>query len=100
MESGAPLRQHLLAAWKATGEKPQALDTPPAPDGQRHLLAWFHDLAAGRSMGYAQPCPITWAEMAAWQQMQGLPLEPWEAQVLRRLDQLWLRAWDDGREKH
>lgn len=78
---------------------PEALDIPKAPEGQRHLLAWFHDLSAGRQMGYAEPSAITWSEMAAWQQMQGLPLEPWEAQILRRLDQLWLLAWREGREK-
>lgn len=98
MEAGAPTRQHLLAAWRATGERPAALDTPPA-GSLGYLMDWFRDLAGGRQSGYAEPCAISWGEMQAWQAMTGTHLEPWQAAVMRRLDHLWLMAWRAGREK-
>lgn len=61
-------------------------------------MAWFAELTAGRQAGYSEPCATSWAEMQAWQALQGLQLEPWQAQVLRRLDQLWLTAWRAGQE--
>lgn len=93
------MRQHLLAAWKATGERPPQLDTPQAPLGQRHLLAWFYDMACARQMGYSEPCSLSWVEMRAWAELQGLMLEPWQVQILRRLDQMWLAAWRAGQER-
>lgn len=98
MQAGAPLRQHLYAAWRATGERPAALETPAA-GALAYLLDWFRDAASGRQSGYVEPSALSWVELQAWQALTGTWLEPWQAAVIRRLDQLWLLAWRKGREK-
>lgn len=37
--------------------------------------------------------------MQAWQQLNDIALEPWQAQALRTLDRLWLATWRAGRAK-
>jgi hypothetical protein len=98
MQAGASIRQHLHAAWRATGDKPAQLETPPV-GAMAYLLEWFRDAASGRQSGYAEPCALAWGEIQAWQALTGTRLEPWQAVVLRKLDHLWLRAWRAGREK-
>lgn len=47
----------------------------------------------GRGSGFSAPAPLAWGEMAHWSWLTGTPLQPWEAQALRALDAVWLRAW-------
>lgn len=35
--------------------------------------------------------------MQAWADLHDLALQPWEVDVLRRLDSLWRAAWAKGR---
>ena len=37
--------------------------------------------------------------MQAWQQLTQTELEPWQAQLLRQIDRLWLAQWRAGQEK-
>lgn len=62
-----------------------------------YLMAWFGELAGPRRSGMSSPDPITWPEMQAWSALTARPLAPWEVQVLRALDVLWLDAWRNGR---
>ena len=59
------------------------IEMPPFDEGE-YLIAYLYELgptvAAGMGAG-----PVTFAEMAAWQDARGFELEPWEARLLRRL---------------
>jgi hypothetical protein len=97
--AGATRRQHLLGAWRNSGRRPDALDTPAPPDALAYLFDWFLDLAVARSAGMSEPAPIAWAELQAWAQLHGRVLRPWQAQLLRTLDRLWIDTWRAGRPK-
>lgn len=99
MQAGATIRQHLHAAWRSTGRRPADLDTPAAPESLHYLMTWFDQLAGGRAEGLNGPQPITWPDMQAWAQLLQIPLQPWQAGVLRQLDSLWRHAWATGRPK-
>jgi hypothetical protein len=60
-------------------------------------VPWFRSLAEGRGEGFSQPPPISWLEMQAWAALQAVELQPWEAQLLRRMDVVWRAAWAKGR---
>lgn len=62
-----------------------------------YLMAWFAELAGPRRSGMTSPDAISWPEIQAWSSLTARPLAPWEVQVLRALDVLWLSAWRDGR---
>lgn len=57
----------------------------PAPHFTDRLIEIGLTEAAG--MGAV---PISWRQIEAWQQLTGVPLEPWEARLLRRLSAIYL----------
>lgn len=48
------------------------------------------DLSAGRGGGFG-PAPIAWVEIAAWQALRRVRLSGWELDVIRALDEAYLR---------
>lgn len=85
-KDGATLRHHLSVVWRATGRRPPELDVPGLPAQAAHLWDIFHELAAARGgNGYAAN-PVDWKDLAAWQQVCGVALTPWEAETLIHLD--------------
>lgn len=59
--------------------------TPDLPDNPApYLTTWLMEIgpvvAAGMGVG-----PIGWRDIAAWQDVTGIELTPWEATLLRRL---------------
>lgn len=63
---------------------------PPLPAAAQRLWGWFAELDAARGSNGWGPNPIGWAELAAWQQLAGVQLTPWEAETLRTLDRVRL----------
>lgn len=70
-------RRELYAAM---GREPAPV---VVPEGAAHVWAWYWEVAAQRSERCA---PIGWAELAAWQQMTGELIQPWEARAMMRMD--------------
>lgn len=60
-----------------------ALEMPPVECGE-HLVGYLYEFGptvpAGMGAG-----PVAFTEIAAWQALRGIELEPWEARLLRRL---------------
>lgn len=83
---GATLRQHLEAVRRATGREPQELDVPALPPQAAHLWDIYAQLAAARGSNGFGPNPIGWAELEAWQRLNGFDLSPWEAETLIHID--------------
>lgn len=44
------------------------------------------------------PGPITWRDIAAWQEVTGFPLDPWEARLLRTLSIDYLTMMNEARK--
>jgi hypothetical protein len=90
-DDGSPLVAHLQAAWRATGKMPQMLvDAPELPEGLQSLWAAFlelHDSRGSTGWGAAR---ITFMDMDAWQRVTGGRLAPWQIDLIRRADNIWL----------
>lgn len=57
----------------------------PAPHLTDRLIEIGLSEAAGMGAG-----PLSWQTIAAWQRLTAVPLEPWEARLLRRLSVAYL----------
>lgn len=58
------------------------IDLPENP--LPHMIEWLME-AGPVSAGSMGAAPIGWTEIAAWQALTGIALNPWEARTLRRL---------------
>lgn len=92
-EDGCTVKDHLLAAWNATGQKPQALeDAPTIPEGVEPVWVWFLELHSTRGSNGMGANPISYQELAAWSALTRTTLSPWEVKMLRLIDQEYLKA--------
>jgi hypothetical protein len=48
-------------------------------------------------MGYNGPMPITYQEIIAWVTLTGNDLSPWEVEVIKRLDKIYVKVVSNGR---
>lgn len=76
---GAPPPVSRIDKLRADGVTP-AMPPNPAP----HIIARLIELGITESTGMG-PVPISWREMAEWQRLTGVSLDPWEARLLRQL---------------
>jgi hypothetical protein len=84
------LGEHLQAAAAASGRVPDELVAPPLPPAVAALWEAFAALSAARGSNGFGPNPLTYADLAAWQQVHGVPLTGWEAEILLALDRVAL----------
>jgi hypothetical protein len=58
-------------------------------------MVWraFLEIGSARGGGFG-PEPITWAGIEAWSRVTGTRLEPWEARLIRSLDDGYLDLLD------
>jgi len=78
--SKSTLRQNLLQAKKSGAKTPQ-LQLPKYPKAFRHLVEWAKDLQ-GKD-------PLTFSEIKAWADLMHLQLNPWEVEIIMRLDTIY-----------
>ena len=89
-ESGQTRREHLEAAWRATGIRPAALDGPLCPASLAHLWAWWHELARTRRSHGWGPEPLSYPDILAWALLTQSSPRPAEVAALLALDQAYL----------
>ena len=88
MADGASAGDHETAAarqWRAMGRKPKPKPQAPTPDCRAalaYLWRWFIEILAGVSPNGMVMTAIGWRDLAAWCDMTGTPLHPWEARLL------------------
>lgn len=97
MIEGATLRDHLTGTWERTGIKPAQLDNP-LPEGCETLWRDFLALHGCRGVGMNGPSRISWADLDAYQRVQGFRFEPWEVEAIRRADGAYMRAQAEARK--
>lgn len=68
------------------------LSVPPLPEGGEHLFDWFLELSAARGAGMSGPLGISYSELLAWSRLTGRRPAPWEVEILRALDAVFLAA--------
>lgn len=74
---------------------PEGLIGPPLPERVAYLWDAFLDIHAGRSYGMNGPNPLSWSDIAAWNELFSMGLKDWEVRVIKTLDLLWLRVMSE-----
>lgn len=90
LEDGKPLREHYVAAWRATGKRPPQLDQPEFSELVIHIWEWFIELHMVRGSTGFGPCAISYNEIFAWGNLFGITLRKWEVKALCLIDKAYL----------
>jgi len=83
---------------KQAQDKDGELYYPPIPREVAYLLGHLESLGYSE-VGMGGPVPLSWQEIAAWSQLQGVELRPWEATVLRSMSEQFVRELSEA-ESH
>jgi hypothetical protein len=87
----ATVADHLAVVARMTGRTVNE-DSPKLPREMRYLWRTFLSLHRARTSNGWGPNPITWSEMDAFCRLTGSPLDPWEAEAVRALDEAFLEV--------
>lgn len=93
-EDGVTLLTHLEVVSEKTGAlHPMLRDAPPMPAGCVTLWQDFLELHGSRGSTGWGPQRITFADLDAWQRVNGVRLSAWDIAVIRRCDDIWLAEY-------
>lgn len=92
-EDGHTLREHLVAAWKQSGIKPQELKAVPVlPDLVAYLWSYYLKLHSRRvNYGWGH-VPLSYLEVEAWARLNKLVLDPWELDAILEIDDAYIAS--------
>jgi len=82
---GTSLRHHLETVERVYKRQDARLHATP-PKGTEHLWQWFLELSSARQGLSA----LTYSEILAWATLTGRKIDPEEATILKRIDNLFL----------
>jgi hypothetical protein len=85
-------REHLQEVEKQSGRTPLALQGPEFPELLEYVWTAFLLLNSTRGQGFSGPIPISYQEIDAWQRMTHNVLLPWEVEVVKKIDNVYLRV--------
>lgn len=54
---------------------------PDLPDAAAHVWGWFGEIQMGEPAGFG-PSGVSWATLAAWRDLTGTLLAPWECRAI------------------
>lgn len=96
-KDGSTRRQHLLAV-EARGIDTGELVPPPVPSDCRPLLQTFWELRRAAGSNAFGKNPITYSELAAWQSLYGVQLQPFEVDLLLHMDRAAIAAANESQD--
>ena len=82
----------MNSAWNQTGKCPPQLEPFEFPAMLSNIWEWFIELNDGRSYGMDGAHPLTFTVIKDWSELMGVRLEPREIRVIKKLDNLLLKA--------
>ena len=89
-------RDHLEQVAKQLGKQLEDIEQANAqalfPDAASHIWATFIELHDGRTYGMSGPNPISYDIISSWCHLNGITLSPWEIDIIKSLDNLWLKT--------
>lgn len=100
-DNRASYRQHLEAAARQ-GDLDAELELAAQPslsEEVAHLWGYFQDLHGTRPDNGFGPCRIPRTEIAAWQDQEGVALQPWEVRAITLMDAAWISAMAEQQPK-
>ena len=87
---------HLAQVAKHLGKQVEDVEEFNAsalfPDVAAHIWATFIELHDGRTYGMSGPNPLSYEGIQAWSNLVGLELLPWEIELIKSLDNLWIKT--------
>ncbi|MDD7545572.1 hypothetical protein [Actinobacillus porcinus] len=92
--SNCTLREHLLSIQAQAGETPPELKNIEISPAVSYLLGFFYEISLSRQSGMGL-CPITYAEIEAWDRLFKMNLAMWEISVVRQLDVIFLNTQNE-----
>jgi len=81
---------HLASVRRQLGKAERV--APDLPRDFAHIWNAFIELHNARGSGGFGPCAITYSEIAAYRDLTGVDLSPWEVKVIRALDTLYIEV--------
>jgi len=89
-------RDHLEQVAKQLGKQVEEIEQANAdaifPDAASHIWSTFIELHDGRTYGMSGPNPISYDIIKAWCDLSGISLSPWEVELVKALDSIWLKT--------
>lgn len=77
------------------------LHPEPLPENIKHVWYHFLDLHGTRGSSGFGGLPITYTEIHSWSLLMGVDLIPWEVQVIKLLDRIYLKKMaEEAAEKN
>lgn len=77
------------------GQTPIELQGPQFPELMEYVWSAFISLHSARGQGFNGPLPLTYTEIAFWQQLTGSQLSVWEVGVIKKLDSVYMGVIND-----
>jgi hypothetical protein len=81
------------------GKADMVPEEPDVPECVGHVLAWFFDLSKRRQPGMAGVSPLTPGDIAAWRDLLGILIEPFEVRMILDLDDAYRSAANELHKK-
>lgn len=72
---------------------------PQVPACLEHVWHWFHDLHSTRRAGFSGPDPLSFSEIQAWMNLTGTIVRPYEVQIIKALDNAFLKHMQKQQQK-
>lgn len=106
-DSGSSRREHLMQVLENTPEDSelyystvaQIEEIPEIPFYIEHVWNWFWQIHQGRTDGMSGPNPLTWHDLYAWQNVLQIQVRPFEFELIREIDSVYLKYINDKQEK-
>lgn len=93
-------RDHLEQVAKQLGKQLEEIEQSNAeaifPDAASHIWSTFIELHNGRTYGMSGPNPLSYDIIKAWCDLTGIDLSPWEIDIIKSLDNLWIKTMNEG----
>jgi hypothetical protein len=85
------LREHLIKAWEAGGEKPARFDKYHLPELFEQSWQDFLELHNARSSNGFGVNPISYLEIDAWTRLNRITLSLSDIKIIKALDNVFLK---------
>lgn len=99
-EDGLPLREHLRAIERRTGQPhPAFANAAKLPEGCEALWNDYTVLRSTAQPGFSGPTRIEESSIYYFQRNRGFRFQPWELEAMRRADSAFIKHYADQRAK-
>lgn len=85
--------------YERFGKQAEVPDEPEVPDCVSHVLEWFFDLSKRRTPGFSGVSPMTPSDIAAWRDLCGVLIEPFEVRMILDMDDAYRSVANERKQK-